>query len=136
MGKSPFAAGRYLSRYAARFASDDVSPVAWSSAEMSEGTLSARISTRVPVSAASTSQVIVMVPAYARVIRHEVNDLHNPDILNDLDEACFDNVRVISGLACPSYCVRIGKDQPVEATRPGIEPFEAAAHPARRQPDT
>jgi dTDP-4-dehydrorhamnose reductase len=55
--------GCYRSRYAARFAREEASPAAWSSAEMPSGTSSARISTRVTASTAVSSQVMVMVPA-------------------------------------------------------------------------
>jgi len=46
-----------------RFAREEASPAAWSSAEMPSGTSSATMSTRVPASTAVTCQVIVMVPA-------------------------------------------------------------------------
>ena len=42
---------------------EEASPAAWSSAEMPSGTSSATMLTRVPASAAVTSQVMVMVPA-------------------------------------------------------------------------
>ena len=54
---------RRYARWAARFARDEASPAAWSSAEIPSGTSSARMSTRVPPSTAVTSQVMVMVPA-------------------------------------------------------------------------
>jgi hypothetical protein len=53
----------YCSTWAASFVREEASPAAWSSAEMPSGTSSATMSTRVPASAAVTSQVMIIVPA-------------------------------------------------------------------------
>ncbi len=106
----------YRSRCSARFASEEASPIAWSSAEMPSGTSSAVTTTRVPSSIAPHFPGHRHRAGERGVVGDEVDGLDDSDVGNDVDVSSLDDVGVSCGLPRSARSIVVRQHQSVRAS--------------------